>query len=141
MKSALANIGEIELSAVARKLEEAGRKQKTTFILEETPAFLTALRTVVEKFVLNKDSVDNETANDISYDDKIWLLEKLAVIQEACAEYDKKAAKDALAHLRQKKWPHSINELLDSIAEHILHSEFAETVDITEKYRFRTPFD
>jgi signal transduction histidine kinase/DNA-binding NarL/FixJ family response regulator/HPt (histidine-containing phosphotransfer) domain-containing protein len=132
MKSALANIGEAKLSAVALKLEEAGRKQNISVISNETPAFLTALRTVIEKINPNKDSVDVEAVFDISDDDRAFLLEKLADIRKACAKYDKKTAKDALAQLRQKTWPNAVGKLLEKIAEHLLHSEFAEAANMAE---------
>jgi signal transduction histidine kinase/CheY-like chemotaxis protein/HPt (histidine-containing phosphotransfer) domain-containing protein len=131
MKSALANIGETELSGVASKLEEAGREQKITIISNETPSFLSALRLVIERIKPNKNGVGNE-AVDIKDDDRAFLFEKLAVIQKACAEYDKKTAKDALSQIRQKTWPNKTEELLDKIAEHLLHSDFGEMANIAE---------
>jgi signal transduction histidine kinase/CheY-like chemotaxis protein/HPt (histidine-containing phosphotransfer) domain-containing protein len=130
MKSALANIGETELSGVANKLEEAGRGQKITIMSNETPSFLSALHSVIEKIKPNKDGVGNEAG--IKDDDRAFLFEKLAVIQKACAEYDKKTAKNALSQIRQKKWPNKTEELLDKIAEHLLHSEFGEAATMAE---------
>jgi HPt (histidine-containing phosphotransfer) domain-containing protein len=134
MKSALANIGETELSTAASRLEEAGRGQNIILISEETPAFLTALRMVVEKIRSNKDDAVNET-DDISHDDLVYLHEKLAVIWEACTKYDKKTAKDTLAQLRQKAWPRAVGELLSDIAEQMLHSEFAKAAKLAEDGR------
>jgi len=141
MKSALANIGESELSAFAAKLEKAGRERDIALLSEETPAFLTALRTVIEKNKLIKDNIDNEDADQNRYDDIVYLHEKLAVIKEACAEQDKKTAKDTLSLLRQKNWPQSITELLDSIAEHLLHSEFTEAANLAEDCINRNNFN
>jgi signal transduction histidine kinase/CheY-like chemotaxis protein/HPt (histidine-containing phosphotransfer) domain-containing protein len=132
MKSALANIGEEKLSAFASKLEEAGRERDITRISEETPEFLSALRTVIEKNKLTKDG--NEDADNISHDDMVYLSEKLTEIKKACAEHDKKTAKDTLSHLREKKWPQPVAELLEKMAEHLLHSEFAESAKIAEDY-------
>jgi len=132
MKSALANIGEAKLSGVAFKLEEAGRQQNIAIMSDETPAFLTALRAVIEKINPNTSGVENEVSLDIKDDDKTYLHEKLAAIQEACAGYDKKTAKDALAQLRQKTWPHTVTELMEKIAEHLLHSEFTEASNMAE---------
>jgi PAS domain S-box-containing protein len=132
MKSALANIGEEELSAFARKLEEAGRERDITRITEETPEFLSALRAVIEKNKLTKDG--NENADNIPYDDMVYLSEKLTEIKKACAEQDKKTAKDTLSHLREKKWPQPVAELLEKMAEHLLHSEFAESAKMAEDY-------
>ncbi|MDR0301347.1 MAG: response regulator [Treponema sp.] len=134
MKSALANIGETELSGTALKLEGAGREQNIDFISKETPAFLTALHAVIEKLKPNKGSPGEKNSGDIQDDDRAYLLEKLAVIQKTCAEYDKKDAKDALTQLRQKTWPPSVEELLDNIAEQLLHSEFAQAAKLAGDY-------
>jgi len=132
MKSALANIGEAKLSAVAMKLEEAGRQQNIAVIMDETPTFLAALRKVIEKINPSTDDIEDEVSVDINDDDKAYLLEKLAAIQKACAEYDKKNAKNVLAQLRQKTWPRTAAELMEKIAEHLLHSEFAEASSTAE---------
>jgi len=49
IKSALASIGESELAALALTLEEAGREKNSAIVAAVTPAFLSALRAVVEK--------------------------------------------------------------------------------------------
>jgi PAS domain S-box-containing protein len=132
MKSALANIGEAKLSGVAYRLEEAGRQQNNALISDETPKFLSALRAVIEKISPNKSVIDEEVSLDIKDDDKTYLHEKLTAIQNACFNYDKKNAKDALAQLRQKTWPHTVTDLLEKIAEHLLHSEFTEASNMAE---------
>jgi len=134
MKSALANIGESELSAFAAKLEKAGREKDISILTEETQVFLSALREEVEKNKLNIDNIDNENTDKNLYDDMVYLHEKLTVIKEACAEQDKKTAKDTLSLLRQKSWSQSITELLDSMTEHLLHSEFNEAANLAEDY-------
>jgi len=131
MKSALANIGETALSAAALKLEQAGRMGNIAVMISETPAFMDSLRAVIEK-VKPKD-LDNG-GETINADDRAYLLEKLAVLQEACAGYDKKAAKAAITELRQKTWPHPVNELLDAVNVRLLHSEFAEAAGLAKDY-------
>jgi signal transduction histidine kinase/CheY-like chemotaxis protein len=135
MKSALANVGETKLSGTAHKLEEAGREQNIEYISRETPVFLDALLAVIEKIRPKEDSAGNETTGDISDSDRAYLLEKLAAIQEACVEYDKKSAKDTLVQLRQKTWPRPIREMLETIAEHLLHSEFTQAANLAENYK------
>jgi PAS domain S-box-containing protein len=131
MKSALANIGETTLSAIALKLEQAGRAGNTAVMISDTPAFLDSLRAVIRK-VKPKD-YDNG-GETINADDQPYLLEKLAALQEACAGYNKKDAKAAVAELRQKTWPRSVNELLDAINVRLLHSEFAEAAGLAKDY-------
>jgi len=131
MKSALANIGEKELSDKARKLEEAGREQDITLMTEETPAFLSALLAVIKKNKQDKNSINEDTEND----DLVYLQEKLTVLEKACAEYDKKTAKDTLSQLQLKNWSVPIMELLKTMDEHLLHSEFEETMKLIEDYK------
>ncbi|MDR0456496.1 MAG: response regulator [Treponema sp.] len=130
MKSALANIGEIALSGIALKLEQAGRARDITEMTEETPVFLDSLRAVIKKI----KPKDVDEGGGIADNDRAWLLEKLTAVREACAEYDKKAAKAVLVELRHKTWPRPIRELLDTIAEHLLHSEFTEAANLAENY-------
>jgi PAS domain S-box-containing protein len=132
MKSALAGIGENVLSDFARKLEEAGRGLVFSVMSKETPAFLNALREVIKKITPNED---DGGVDDIRDDDLVYLNEKLALIQEACAEYDKKTSKKTLALLQEKTWPRKANELLDSVAENLLHSEFDEAAKLIEDFK------
>jgi CheY-like chemotaxis protein/two-component sensor histidine kinase len=132
MKSALANIGETGLSADALKLEQAGRAEDVKAMMTETPAFLEALRRVIEKNKPKKD--EGEAAQEDLGDDPVYLSEKLLAIQKACEEYDKITVKTLLTELEQKKWPRSARELLDSIAGHLLHSEFEEAAKLAKDY-------
>jgi signal transduction histidine kinase/CheY-like chemotaxis protein len=129
MKSALANVGEASLSAVAQTLEHEGREKNISLIASKTQEFLEELQKVITKI----KPVDDETAEDTE-DDRKYLNEKLLAIREACAAYEKKTAKNILAELRDKTWSHNTKELLNTIAEHILHSEFDEAVAVADDY-------
>ncbi|MDR1802647.1 MAG: transporter substrate-binding domain-containing protein [Treponema sp.] len=128
MKSALANIGENELSAVARRLEQAGKEKDLDIITEETPAFKSALLVLIDKYkpVINEDTVEL-TDNDMAY-----LRDKLLEIKTACQTYDITAAEEALDNLRQKAWPRHVSETLDEISLHLLHSDFEKAVAAAE---------
>ncbi|MDR0501926.1 MAG: response regulator [Treponema sp.] len=132
MKSALANVSEADLSQSAYELEQAGREKNTAFILEKLPVFISSLRDLIDRIRPADDKNDEieavEEADDIQY-----LREKLLVMEEACAAYDKNAAKKALAELKKKPWPHSIKENLSLITEHLLHSEFEEAAAIAKE--------
>jgi len=132
MKSALANIGESELSAFALKLEEAGRERNITVISKETPAFISALRAVIEK--INPNKSEDDVKDDIRDEDRTYLLEKLSLIRKSCEDYNKKTAKETLANLQQKKWPRPVREMLEAIAEHLLHSDFTEAAKLAKDY-------
>ena len=129
MKSALANIGETELSAEAGKLEQAGREQNTKLILSELSLFIEHLYAVVEK--LEPKTESSETADDIK--DNPYLKEKLLAVKTACSSLDKKTAKDTLAELKQKIWPQSVKEQLSTIAGYLLHSDFDEAKKVIDE--------
>jgi len=130
MKSALANIGETDLSRVALNLEDAGRAQNIALITSQIPAFLDSLRAVVEK-IRPKDKIGETPQAD---GDPAVLREKLLIIQEACISYEDRAANTVLSELRHQTWPPEIKELLSSIAEHLLHSEFEEAATLIADY-------
>jgi len=132
MKSALANIGETELSETALKLELAGRAGNMPVIMSETQAFLEALGKVIERNRPKKNESDTVIEN--SNNNQAYLAEKLHVIRIACEKYDEAAAHTALSELRQKKWPDITIDLLETIAEYLLHSDFEEAAKLIEDY-------
>ena len=132
MKSALANIGETEMSAAAFRLEQAGREKNINVMLTETGDFLDKLGRVIDE--IRQKSVNVENAEDTE-ESVLFLKEKLAVIKDACSAMDKKTAKKALNELRDKTWSRKPNELINLIAEHLLHSEFDEASALVDKFQ------
>jgi len=132
MKSALANIKSNELSSIAFRLEQAGREKNINVILSETNDFLEKLGMVINEIKIKQQEniITEDTEETI-----IFLKEKLQIIKEACAAMDKKSAKLALSELREKTWSHKTGELINSITEHLLHSEFDEISALVEKYK------
>jgi CheY-like chemotaxis protein/HPt (histidine-containing phosphotransfer) domain-containing protein len=133
MKSALANIGEAELSDNAARLEQAGRDQNIKFILSELPSFMELLYAVINRLEKKDSGVKTEKEENIEVDNE-FLKEKLLQIRSACAEYNKKAAKDLLAELNEKKWPSPINEWFSAINGYLLHSDFEEAEKTVDTY-------
>jgi len=123
MKSALANIGEIELSNIALRLEQAGREKDINVLLSETNGFLEKLKKVINEIKSKEEKT--EVAED-SEDSIILLKEKLQIIKDACIEMDKKVIKNTLSELKEKAWSKNTNDLINLIGEHLLHSEFDE---------------
>ena len=131
MKSALANVKEMELSGVALKLEAAGREENIDAITSQTPAFLASLRAFIEK-LLPEDS--EEESIDEADEDLELLHNKLLEVKAACEEYDENAADAVLAQLREKQWSHKTKDMLDTISEHLLHSDFDEIVELVGQF-------
>ncbi|MCL2805379.1 MAG: ATP-binding protein [Treponema sp.] len=132
MKSALANVGESELAMEASRLEQAGREQNINLILSSLPEFLASLYSVIDKLSDNDDETSDEPADEASDE---FLKEKLLAIRSACSSLNKKAAKEALAEIKQKNWPRHIRDQLSAIAKHLLHSEFEDVAEIAEKIK------
>jgi signal transduction histidine kinase/CheY-like chemotaxis protein len=128
MKSALANIDETKLSGVALSLERAGRERNFTVITEESPAFINALRVLIDQY----KPVYNDETTEISGDDMVYLRNKLLDIKLACEKFDITAARNALEDLRRKTWPRHVNETLDEISVHLLHSAFKKAAAAAE---------
>jgi len=131
IKSALANIGKMDVSAVAMKLETSGRDGNIAIITSETPAFLDSLRAVIQELTPEEEISGGCAASD---EDLPYLHEKLLAIKAACEEYDESTADENIAKLREKAWSQPVRELLDIIAEHLLHSDFDEIADAVEKF-------
>jgi signal transduction histidine kinase/CheY-like chemotaxis protein/HPt (histidine-containing phosphotransfer) domain-containing protein len=123
MKSALANVGEKDLSSDALILEQAGRDNNTKLVLEKLPSFIESLYAVITKFEEKEQKSEKGESGDYSQ-----LKEKLHEIHGACKVYDKKTAKDLLAELKKKAWTQPIEEQLGVLAAFLLHSEFDEAV-------------
>jgi CheY-like chemotaxis protein/two-component sensor histidine kinase/HPt (histidine-containing phosphotransfer) domain-containing protein len=128
MKNVLANIGEAELSDIAHRLEQAGNEQNIDVITEETPAFTSALQFLIDKH----KPANKEETTEISGEDAVYLKDKLLEIKTACEAFDVTAAKEALDSLRKKTWPRYVNETLDEISVHLLHSAFKKVAAVVE---------
>jgi signal transduction histidine kinase/DNA-binding NarL/FixJ family response regulator len=128
MKSALSNIGESTLSTMALNLEQAGRERNIVAMTNETPIFLNSLRAVIDRI----KPKDEDNVRDMQDDDRKLLYEKLRIIQEGCMAYDERIAYDTLTELRQKTWPRNVRELLDAVAEQLLHSEFVQAAQLAD---------
>jgi CheY-like chemotaxis protein/HPt (histidine-containing phosphotransfer) domain-containing protein len=130
MKSALANIGEKDLSEEALKLETAARERDTKLIMTEIPTFFEKLHSVINKF----ESKEETPVNSEDTYDYVYLKEKLLAVKAACESYDKKTAKNTLSEIRKRTWTHFVNEQLSGFAEYLLHSDFDEAVKTINDY-------
>jgi len=130
MKSALANIGKMELSAIASKLEMSVQNGETDINAPETSAFINSLRALIEEFAPNEELENDKTADE----NPSYLHEQLRIIKAACEGYDEKSVDDAMMKLRERSWSKSTQKLLETIAGYFLHSDFDEIVNTVNKY-------
>jgi HPt (histidine-containing phosphotransfer) domain-containing protein len=132
IKAALANVGNPELSAVAAKLEKAGRENNIKTITDETPAFLKSLRSFVDGLTPEEENAETEAVEENTE----LLKEKLLIIRQSCEEYDEIAAEKALYELLGMTWSPEVKELLSGISTFLLHSDFDEILNAVSGYRF-----
>jgi len=130
IKSALANIGEKDLAAKAAELEKAGREGNNWVLSSETPGFLSELRALAERIKPQEEPTPGMDINE----DKAYLTKTLLSIKSACEEYNEKAAEDLLTELRAKSWSQPTKELLEAIAEQLLHSDFDDIIEGINKF-------
>ena len=128
-KSVLANIGEMDLSRAALRLEQAGKGEERAVIRAETPEFMNALRTLLARLKPQEAEIDYV----ISDDDMEFLREKMHTIQAESEAMNIKAAKKALAELKQKAWPQSVSEILDALSLYLMRGEIEKAVSIAKK--------
>jgi len=121
IKSALANIGEAELSENAFVLEKAGKERDKSIILQKTQELIDDIKLIIEKS--EGEAYENSADADENTD---YLDEQLKIISESCANYDVKTANAALANLEKMYWTKETEEFIGKISEYLLHSDFEE---------------
>jgi PAS domain S-box-containing protein len=129
MKSALASIGEREVSGLAALLEKAGKAGDRLTIKTNTREFLNMLKKII--LHVESETEKKEASTDENPD---YLREQLKNISIACANYDKKAAKTALGNLMVMYWTKGTKALINEISEYLLHSDFEKAGKLAEKY-------
>ncbi|MDR0984521.1 MAG: response regulator [Ruminococcus sp.] len=125
MKSACANIGNLELSEFAKKLENAGRETDIVYIKANTNDFIDKL----EKFCEGLSGKE-EKLSEIETDGDALLEITLKEIADACEEYDEEKISALITELEKYKWDDEIKKAISDIKLHILHSEFEEAADL-----------
>ena len=133
-KSALASIGKMELSNAASKLEKAGHSGDMKTVIADTPAFLSSLQALIEDLTPEDEADDDVAAGETSGEDLQYLCEKLSAVKDACEEFDEAAADEIIEGLRERRWGSHVNDLLKTISQQLLHSDFDEVSELVEKY-------
>jgi len=130
MKSALANIGEKELSELAEKLENAGRSGDNKYVSSTIEAFISNLEGLITKL---KPAGNSKKDSDIVED--ISLLEKQCkTIKAACADYDDTAVYQALDLLNEKEWKEENVAKLDKIHQMLyFDSDYEGVMEFVDK--------
>jgi HPt (histidine-containing phosphotransfer) domain-containing protein len=132
LKSTLAYMKKMDISAIAAKLETMARESNIEVIMSETPAFISSLRSLVEELTPQEEECDIAAADE----DEAILHEKLLAIKAACEEYDMNTADDLLIELKGKTWSKPTKELLSAIEEMLLRSSFEKVIETVGRFVF-----
>ena len=134
MKSALANVGESEMSSQALALEVAGTKGDTDYISANMESFIGTLESLIKKISPKKDT--DEENDVVAEEETEYLAEQLKIVKAACEEYDDTTAYAALDQLKEKTWKPETAAMLDKFYDMLfLHSDFEGVAEaIGEKY-------
>jgi len=128
MKSALANVGENEASALAAALEKAGLDGDNGYISANTESFTATLDALI------KNLTPEETADSNVTEDSAYLAEQLQIIKKACEDYDDTTAYAALDRLKEKQWKAETSDALEKIHDALfLHSDFDGAASMAAK--------
>jgi CheY-like chemotaxis protein/HPt (histidine-containing phosphotransfer) domain-containing protein len=123
IKNALKNIGETKLSEFAFKLEKASDAHDLGIVTNETPPFISKIKTLVEKL-----RPKNTSTVETSYEDMLYLKEKLSELIKACETYSVRASDMILNDLKQKMWTQEIDDAINEIALSLLCGDFKKAV-------------
>ena len=127
IKSALANIGETNLSELAYKLEIAGNERNLSLITDISPGFLRELRVLLDKYEVKQDSGDADEDID-------ELRNKLMSVQKMCLDYNRKGALDILEEINKKSHSRETHKIVDCVKEFLLISEFENAENAVANY-------
>jgi signal transduction histidine kinase/CheY-like chemotaxis protein/HPt (histidine-containing phosphotransfer) domain-containing protein len=123
MKSACANVGNAELSEIAKSLEAASRAENTDFMEATTPQFIEKLQAFTLQMKPQKE-------NELLPEDDDLLQKTLAGIAVACDNYDSDTAEKLLSSLQKYHWQENVATALAEVSQLLLHAEFEEARDL-----------
>jgi signal transduction histidine kinase/CheY-like chemotaxis protein/HPt (histidine-containing phosphotransfer) domain-containing protein len=127
MKSACANVGQTELSELAKELETEAKGGDLTLIKEKTPYFLEQLGAFVALL-----QPEYKATNSV-LTDTTALKEALPQIEAACEDYDDTTAAGLLQPFMDGNWTPEVTDLLTQIDTCLLHSEFEEAAEAAKQ--------
>jgi len=126
IKSALANIGQLPFSELARVLEQAGKDRDVSIIKALAPGFLDELKELAA-------SISPKGFNGLTDDDPEDLPLQLLEIGEACKLYDVKRAEGILEALNSRACSEETSKLLKEISMRLLRGDFFKAIELAEQ--------
>ena len=132
IKTALASIGSTDLSEKAFELEIASRNLDLDTITFESALFIEKLRSLVDE--LSSGILKKTNLSDSLDDNLPSVREALGRIKVACNDFDEKLIEDSISEFLGTALTQQIQELFESIAAHLLHSDFDDIVALIDDF-------
>ena len=82
--------------------------------------FIKALKDFAQKHKSTETTSDDELTDE----DAVFLVEKLSEVIDACADLEIKAAKKAMAALKEKGWSYELKESIDDLSSELLRGDY-----------------
>jgi len=131
LKSAAANIGAENLSAAARSLEEAGRKENVQFIKKETGNFLAELEELHDSIKYVITGAENE--KNISFDLES-VTGELVMLKDAIGSYDSASIKKNTDSLQKLIHADGIGSSIEEILQFVLIGDDDNAISSIETF-------
>jgi len=112
IKSALASIGEPEISGLAYALEKAGHESDGDYIDANRDDFIDILEKLVSK--LRSETAADADDSNIS-EDTAYLAEQLEIAKSSCDDYDDTSVYATLDRIKEKPWKNKTIDKLEQI--------------------------
>jgi PAS domain S-box-containing protein len=133
MKSACGNVGFTELSEDAKLVEFSAKNKDKVILDDKLPAFITNLSECIEKLKTEMHEKEEKSEDRKPDDDAPNIANTLAVIAEACDNYDETIAEPLIGGLEKGSYEPKIKESIDKIAELIMFAEFEEAAKLSRE--------
>ena len=129
IKSSLWNIGEIELSELAYKLEIGGREHNAHLVQSSAPGFINQLRGLLEKTEAEHNEQRNSGGEE---EDEESLRNKFSEICDRAVDYDRKGALEIISGI--KKCDNETQDIIEKVKSFVIHSDFEEAIKLASAH-------
>ncbi|MDR3233062.1 MAG: response regulator [Planctomycetaceae bacterium] len=133
LKSALANLGAVELSARAADLEEAGKVNDAITIEADTEMFLIDLEKLRRSLLQFLDTLADDTITD-NANALEHLKSELLQLKEAVSLLNAETMNSILDRLKEKEWSRSVRTLLDKLSQNILLADYDDVAILIDRH-------
>jgi len=131
LKSALTNIGALNLSTVAKNLEDAGRTKDLQFIQNQNGTFISDLETMLANIARALDAHSSKSNNGTAAA-AADIKPELAALKTAIDNLDPSAIKEAVKKLQPFVQSEGIGSSVQKMLMHILVGEYDEAASLID---------